>query len=673
MFTRNKMFLLLLICIVGIGLYTNKYIFKSTEEINFTDYSDFDTIQNVGELTSNLTIEQEFNRPYQEIDGIELQFANYSNRMNQGSVKIKVFNEEEIVANINYDVSKIGDGEYIKVPFDINKGRIGDKISVKIEADSKAGSAVTLWLSENVKLNKLGGIVKVNGNKVEKNLHIKLRYMSPKINNIWWLVVVFIAWLTIPLGICESLVTKFNNNENFRQKVINVCGGLFFIILGFALLSLRDMSYITEPALYGEDGRFINNILNKGFIESAISTRGGGNADFQNTGSYILLYLSLQTTKLFFGYNIAKLPMFIGVYANLFWSITAFVAYKAFRNKAKILGFMAYFIIILVPMGAGGGAVFGRVLNTVFLWPISILMLLIIQYDKKCEFGCESIAIGVMCVIGGLSFPITYGVVGVYLLFSFLRLLKEKNFCQWILSNSLQIISVLIGAVLLPTIVQQKGLATQLELKADSIIEFILARHILYPFINSIYNHMSDNIVVFLFIIYCITVFYAMMIEIKKTNLFNCFTMLVCTSTLVSLGSAFMRIEMTAVFSNYQSSSPDHYYYGCNILCAITLVYAVYIILLKHKVNVRSRKAILSFFVVLLVINPFLFELDSPRFNIHWERNEGNFQECVFNAVENSMLNQEGKVLIITYPIVKSDKWYVDLPYSYAFSTAYNK
>jgi hypothetical protein len=673
MFARNKMVLLSLICIVGIALYTNKCVFKSTEEINFTDYSDFETIQNVGELTSDITVVQEFYRPYQEIDGMELQFANYSDRLNKGIVNIKVFNEEEMLANINYDVSKIGDGEYIKVPFDSKKGHIGDKMSVKIDSDSKAGSAVTLWLSENVKLKKLDGFVKVNGNQVEKNLHIKLRYISPKINNIWWLVAVFIAWLTIPSGICNRLVAEFNNNEKFRHKVLGGCKGLLFIIVGFVLLSFRDLSYITAPALYGEDGRFINNILNKGFIESAISTRGGGNADFQNTGSYILLYLALQTTKLFFGYNIAKLPIFIGVYANLFWAITAFIAYKAFRTKARELGFIAYLIIILVPMGAGGGAVFGRVLNTVFLWPVSILMLLIIQYDKKYKLGCESIAIGIGCIIGGLSFPITYGIVGVYLLFSFLRLLKERNFCQWFLSNSLQIISLFIGVVLLPMIVQQKGLATQLELKADAIIEFILGRHILYPFINSIYNHMSDTVVVFLFTIYCITVLYAMLIEARKTSLFNCFTMLICTSALVSFSSAFMRIEMTAVFNNYQSSSPDHYYYGSNMLCAITLVYAVYIILLKHKVSVRSKQAMLSFFVVLLVVNPFLFELDSPRFNIRWEKDEGDFQECILNAVDNSMLKQEGKIHILVYPIVKSEKWYVDLPYSYAFSTAFNK
>ena len=249
----KKRFLVILFVLVLLSLFfIPKSLFKSIAEISSDDFATPESTESIGEITSGMTIVQQFPRLYSEINSIKLQFANYSNRANKGILNIRVYDESKIVADVSYDVSDIGDCEYVSVPFDIQQGRIGEKMKIEISADSQKGSAITLCISED-SLQKIDGLLLLNGITNTKNINMKILYVSPKLNVLWWAVGIIILWLMIPLGIYDKLISEYKKNEKFKRKVNLFFEGLIFITIAFLLVSLRDLSFLTDPTIYGEE------------------------------------------------------------------------------------------------------------------------------------------------------------------------------------------------------------------------------------------------------------------------------------------------------------------------------------------------------------------------------------------------------------------------------------
>lgn len=647
-------------------------VFKSVDTLDFTKYSKKDATETTGEIVAGTVIHQEIKRVYEKMDGIRLQFANYSDRSNKGHINIKVSDNETEVANINLDVSKIKDGEFVAVPFQYKLGKIGSLLSVDVKGiDSQHGSAVTLWMTENKIIESLEPELLINNVAVPKSLHLQLVYFSPKINNNIGIVLLVLLWLMIPTGILGRILNKYRADKKFSKRADGLLYSAFLLVFGFVLLSLRDLSFITSPALYAEDAAYLSNIFEHGFLNTVFMTRGGGTADFQNSGSYILLYAALKTTTFFYGYNLSNLPIFVGVFANLFWSLVAFAGYKTFGVKSRILGFTAFLSIILISMGGAGGEVFGRVLNTVFIWPLLTSFLLLMKYQNRNYSGVKLILIGLLCIVAGLSFPVSYGIVGIYLFFSFARAFKEKRYKYWLRSEWLLLLCLVIGIWLLPMILDSKGITGTMTTNRNSIFEFVVGRHILYPFIQLFYTHLNDKITAVLFLIYAITIAYAGFLSIRKKGWLNNYSFFVCCTVGVVFSSALMRIKMTQLFSEYQTTSPDRYFYGCNAFCILAFLYALYIILTSKKIRHNILASILSLVLIETVANPYLFEYSTPNLSIHGQQDFGTFKDGVIKAVEQNRLNEDriGFITVTVYPIISEGEWFIYVPVKYAFAT----
>lgn len=668
---NNKLVMLLLIGVAFLVLLISSNIFKSVETKDFTAHLTGNTPETTGEIVTGSIIRQQFQRVYETMDGLSLQFANYSGRPNSGEINVRVYNESTQIADVVVEASAIGDGEFIDIPFEKKDGRVGSNMTVEItSSNGQAGSAVTLWMTENNMLDNLGARLTINGTETTKSLHFKLDYISPKINPVFWFMLLFLLWLTIPTRLFGKFANKYIIERKFHDKVNSVLYSTGLIVAGFILLGLRDLSFLTQPTLYAEDASYLSNVFQHGFLDSVFMTRMGGGADFQNSGSYVLLYVALRTTYLFCGYDISSLPTFIGVYSNLFWSLVAFSAYKVFRPKGRMIGIVAFLTVILISLGSSGGEVLGRVLNTVFIWPLLISMLLILQYRNRYKFGVYSISIGLICILAGLSFPISYGVVGIYLIFSFIRLIKDKSLVRWFASDWLLMICIAIGAVLFPTIIKAKGITASLNLNPNSIFEFIIGRHILYPFIELFYTHLNDKKTAVLFCIYAGIIIYAGFLNFKKKKLFNSYTLFVCLTAGVSFSSAIMRIKMTAFFSEYQWTYPDRYFYGCNALCVLVLLYALHIIFTEKEINKHITSGVISAFLLLLLANPYLFEFTSPAFSVYGTEDLGTFKECIVRAIDEGITTETpGYVHVSVYPVFADGAWGINIPISHVLAT----
>lgn len=662
---KEKNIYLIFIIIIGVFLAMNITKFKVIESVDYSTHSKQETYEITGEITKDLNVREEIINYIPNVNSIEVQFANFNNRINQGTLNIKVTVNDEVLASNNYDVSEIKDGEFIKIGLNKNLSGKNDKLIIDISSkDSIQGSAVTLWMSEKEGIYNNTKLM-INGIEVGKSLNIKLNYESPKIGYHIFVIFILIVWIMYILKIYYQLYVKLIINLGIEIKKYRKY--LSLIIFAFVIICLRDLSFLSEPTIYAEDGIYISNIFNHGLLNSIFTTRGGGHADFQNSGSYILLYLALILNKLFNGYNLSYLPTYIGIISNLFFALVALVTYVAFEKVEKKFALISYLCIILIPTGRFGSEIFGRTLNTVFIWPVFTAMLLIILNRSTHKSYFKNTVIGFTCLIAGLSFPISYGIVGIYLLHEFILLIVGRlNKIEWLKKNFILLINIAIGIYLLPTMIESKGITETMQMKKDSIIEFVIARHILYPFIYPVYKFLNDSLTIIIFSVLLIVIFYAMYLKIKKYDFNNSYIFMLLFSGVYWISSAGMRIKMTSIFDKYKSSFPDRYFYGCNILAIITFIYAVIIILEYYKINQHLIYSVQKLIIIILLINPNLFQLMESDIKFIGGYNIGTFKESINNSIKLENINYEtGMVNINIYP----KDWVMEIPYIYAVTT----
>lgn len=640
--------------------------FSNLTKIDYIDFSQSNSLNSssiVGELIKDTIVTEKIIVPYSNLKGISIQFANFSNRINLGTVNINLYAGNTLINAISYDANSIGDGEYITIPINYNIN-IGEELIIKIfSEDGKSGSSVTCFTSDNSILDKLGNVLYINDAPTGKHLNLKYLYQSNKLN----FSIILMLFMILSL-IFVAIENKYHYLSKRRHDIYLY---IILFVTAFVLFILRDLSFITTPNLYCEDGLYISNLLNDSFFGSAFSTRYKGGNDFQNTGSYILLWIALKINGYIHGYNLTYLPVYIGIISNIFLSFIAIVGYYVFKHLNKFLSIIIYISIILISMGSSGAELFGRILNTPFIWPVLISFLLLRTLVSPSVSLLYFYFTGILCMIGGLSFPICYGIVGIYLIFSLFTLRKNNPNLIWIKKNIFIIFSLAIGIYLFPTIIKSQGAATTFNLTPSSIIEFIFARHFLYPIIQMFYNHLNDTITILLFIFYVFIIFFSLYKTRKHIQHFQFLLLLIFFTFGSNFASAIMRIKMTELFKNYTTTFPDRYYYGCNILSITLLICSVFFIIKYSEIKVKYFYIISLIMLFLTINNKFLFEGTEPYFSIYGKEAPGTFKDCVEKSTnEITSFSVDTPIIVGTY--YDFDIWKIELPLSYTISTLVN-
>ena len=617
-------------------------IFKNTQQIVSTKFEENFTSIAPSELTSDIIFNQKTVVLFENTKKIGVFFANYGNRANEGEVFINVYNQDEqLIGESKLSASEIGDGEYCYVS--LNKSpSLGELINIEVSSNSEPGKAVTIWCNDNTFFNSKGAVLEIGGQEITGfHMNIIQEYESPQLSIMFWAVLFLLSVVYLLTGIPQYYYEKIVESGQKNRYTFYV---LLFIV-ATVIICLRNLQFITTPIIYAEDGTFLSRQIKYGILDNLFVNRNGlsifeNSPEFPNMGTYIILWLATKTTTLLNGYDLSSLPLWNGIYSNMFFAFTAVLGYKMFEKlKMRKIGIIAYLLVIFVNLGTSSSEVLGRALNTQFLWTVTTIFVLVILYTKQNKTIKDYIFPSIFSFVAVLSFPICFAQILGYLIFDLINQRKQVKIAYTLKKNCILWLMVLFGVYKLPQLLQAQGAGIDFTFKIDSVVEFFIARHILFSFISFVYSYMTDAYVLVLFAVYIAIILYAWILEYKKYGkLFNSFMLFAMLSLGTCFSSAFMRRTMTQIFNNYTGTYPDRYFYACNILALVLFVYAIFIIMQHYKLKSSIKTACLSMVLFITLLNPYLFYFTKENYSqwLYGVEYNGTFAESCKEALNNN-------------------------------------
>lgn len=634
---RNKLVGGLTTFILTAVLFASAVLFRTTDTIESTDFQDAYETVFFAELTPNTEYVQQTMCMSDSLKEISIFFANYSNRANSGQVSITVSSGGGTIGSATLDAASIGDGVFCSVPI-THSPAMGDMLEIRVASDSPSGQAVTVGAHVNEALTQRGATLTVGGQE-QPGYHLNLiqTYTSPQLSMAFWLaaLLAFVAYFAT--GTPQALYSDLLRSGKWKK--ISLYGSM--LLIAWLVISLRNPQFISTPIVYGEDGTFLSRQMQEGFWSTLFSSRSGGGADFPNTASYILLGLASQTTFLLNGYDLSTFPFWNGVYANLLIAFSAVLGYVVFeRLQCKKVGILAYLSMIFVNLNSSSAEVFGRSLNTQFLWVVITAYVLILLYERKQAISVWSILGFLLCFIAVYTFPICYAQIAGYLFFVALRGIRNRALKREVFANGIFLLLLMTGVYQLPSLMASEGAAAEFTYKAESTVEFFITRHFLYAFVGYFYQFLNDGATLFLFAIYLFFAGYAFIIKYKEEGTFlNSYTLFMLLVLGTCFSSAWTRRTMTAIFDGYTSTYPDRYYYACNILAAVLFYYALYLVLSKYHAKSSVKYAVMGCLMTMTLLNPHLFYFTKPNYwaeVTRFDRVESLADRCAVALKEDS-------------------------------------
>lgn len=383
--------------------------------------------------------------------------------------------------------------------------------------------------------------------------------------------------------------------------------GLLFIV-AFLLFSLRNLDPITYPSVYAEDGLWVGDLLSKGFYETGFNSRV-----FPVVGFIIFYQIAIWFTDFFLRGNLYYLPLIIFLISNLFSASIVAIAVGILRNRLPVWGIAAIVVsILLLPVGTDTNEIYGRILNLGFMFPyLQALLLLPLFFPKR--HWLIIVPSLTFSLLSGLTFPVGIGVAGIASTLLILKFLQQQN-------RRDLIAAVLVGfTALLPLLTltgqtfSDPGAAT-MPLKVEAWIEFSVARTILYPLVFWFYGSLNDTGVLILLTLVVI----GLITQLWRTKKIN--SLPIATTgyplyffwsvTLLNLVAMLgMRSGLSSIFNNYESTFPDRYFTGLNLLFFTSM--------LLTACRSKSGQAVAIIITLpLLITAAARFELIKPM--MHW-------------------------------------------------------
>ena len=601
------------------------------------------------ELTSEAVYFQTVPCLFDDVKRIGFQFANYGDRENSGTVTVSVFSAGEPVSSCELDAAQIPDGPYLYLEL-TRPVSAGEQLDIQISSDSPSGQGVTIWTTDNPILAKSGAHLTVNGEMQSTQLNMSFEYKSPKLSKQFLAPFVLCCFLLLATGVPWYYYEQYRENGRGKRLALY----LLLLLGGTVILCLRDLQFISTPIIYGEDGFFLSRQLDQGILKTLFATRMGESNDFSNTGTYICIWLAQKINMLLNGYSLAAFPFWDGVMANLYIAFTATVGYRAFELLCgKKAGIAAYAAVVFMNLGGSAAEVLGRTLNTSFLWTVTVVFLLMIQYEEDNGFSAKSLLIGAACLVGAFTFPVGFLEIGGLLAAMAWRCVKDNAWKKRVFGNLLLIVTFAVGLFMLPRLLTSEGLGIDFTYKPEGAIEFFLARHILFYLVAPFYTKLSDPLTVALTALYMALVIWAAVVRIKKTkSLFNSYTVFAALALGTCFASAFMRRTMTQMFGDYVGSYPDRYYYACNILAFMLFAYAGCVVIECFR-REKLAAGLCTALICLLLLDPSLFYFTKSNYGILY--GDGGFTHTLAEscraAVENAeSIDLQGGIPVVLYP-----------------------
>ncbi|MCF4175266.1 hypothetical protein [Vibrio sp. McD22-P3] len=353
-------------------------------------------------------------------------------------------------------------------------------------------------------------------------------------------------------------------------------------------------------------------MLTAGFYDTAFETRV-----FPILGFVVFYKIGHFLVSILFGGDLGYLPLMYFILSNAFLSLLVVCTYKVFHKKLSVLAVVGVILFILfLPVGWNSNEIYGRVLNLGFVFPFFQIVLLTSLFDGR-KNNLYVIFVVLFATLSSLTFPVGMGISVATAVLLFFYSFRSNAKKYYITCSLLLLLSVVFCVLKLSASTFTSEGGADLPLRVESLIEFSIARTLLYPIVFSFYKHLNDFIVVGIFLA-VITLLVRSINSTYSSNgdkaSFYILLNLWLGFFIYWIATVFMRIGLSSLFNDYGSTFPDRYFTGLNMLFFLTLCYTIEKSDLKHVSKVVALVVMIS---PVVLTSYSRIELNKPRMSFN--------------------------------------------------------
>lgn len=376
--------------------------------------------------------------------------------------------------------------------------------------------------------------------------------------------------------------------NNFFSKVTkhNLPVSLLFL----ALSIFRSPDALTTPMLYAEDGVWLTQGVEIGWVSAAFNSR----PDYPTLIHAIALWFSASASQLLSGNPLWLAAVAAAVVGYVIWAGTAtyiYISFKKFSSTAvSLLVAMGF---IFMPLGSTSNETVGRILQLGFIVPVLLSLVVINGFGVT---NAQRIASGLFVISLALTSPIVIPIWCAWYLFESIKAMRQKyKFDQ--IKFATVVILLIIGAGI--WFREPSPSAIPGGLNQQSLLETILARSLLFPELAAIYRFLSDTTVVLIFL-----GMFSLAFAIVRTGGSNSAArskILPIAFVWITylLGTLASRPGLTGFLDSYQSTYPDRYFLGLNTIA--WLLFCTIVITFTQRSKGTSKRAGSTNFALVLL------------------------------------------------------------------------
>lgn len=415
-----------------------------------------------------------------------------------------------------------------------------------------------------------------------------------------------------------------------RKKIYEFAIPLFIFIAGLAVLFLRNPDPFINPVIYAEDGTWSALALREGWWYALINSRD----DYFVFINTLILFLSSKISFIFSGSPLALLPQAIAVTSFLFFSGIATLSFLTVRRaSSSVLGVIAFFAVILIPLGTSQNEIIGRALQVGFYMPL-ISVLLLFWRDRMPALYKIAL-IDFLLLLCAATNPFVFAVCFLYLS---IEMLKEFNIKSLLLRNaSLVAPLIILMFFLLPRMGSDGGIQNGFFI--GSLVEVLIARSIIYPFLFPWYESISNTTAL---ISFSLLIGFVVISYFRSRNENAKFFILLLSLTVIfySVATVVMRPGLTLLLSNYKTTFPDRYFMGINVLVILLFIVSAGQIVSCRKLRFLGISFFMAFIGLYCYGHSYIFEWSSPGLPIksQLDFSEQMCSSTAINGTSNSSI-----------------------------------
>jgi len=438
------------------------------------------------------------------------------------------------------------------------------------------------------------------------------------------------------------------NEVTTPGKVFKFALPVILFLAGMILLFIRNPDPFLNPIVYAEDGTWTGIGLTEGWLHAIVNAR----SDYFVAINILLLLLSTKISSLVTDSPLVFLPQAIALTSYGFYSATATFAFFTLRRiSPAILSLLGYIFLLLVPLGVTQNEIIGRLMQVGFYMPLLAVMLLFWRDRLKWQY--LKILVDASLLLCAATNPVVFALVFIYLLYN----ISIDWSLELFIKRTITLIApfAILMAFLLPRMVGNGD--NHGGLVSANLIEGVIARPLLYPYVFPWYSSLSDAVSIALLFLFISFVWFA---HKKSTNkearwliLFTALTLIVC-----DLATIVNRPGLTGILSNYQTTFPDRYFMGLNVLVVLLTMLCLSQLSQKKAYRIYSVVLLLAIFGVYVWHSPLIFESTASRLPL---KTQLDFSEQI--CLSELSTKVEGESSIQIYPLLP--RWKMIVPGQY--------